>query len=142
MKVRIAISAHYLCSESVPVLFFPCSETVQSRWSDTTHVYLARMCDGVLVLEIKSRGQGLGRDAYKARSLTPPSPEKTRVCREAVALDFCSFYIDQALFGSPGQMSKTLQSGTMDPTKMGVGRSIAVLTSGGDAQGKRWVVPQ
>ncbi|CAL8277556.1 unnamed protein product [Boreogadus saida] len=32
-------------------------------------------------------------------------------------------------------MSKTIQSGTMDPTKMGVGRSIAVLTSGGDAQG-------
>lgn len=25
----------------------------------------------------------------------------------------------------------------MDPTKMGVGRSIAVLTSGGDAQGKQ-----
>uniref|UniRef100_UPI003AAA9961 phosphofructokinase, muscle a isoform X6 n=1 Tax=Centroberyx gerrardi TaxID=166262 RepID=UPI003AAA9961 len=31
--------------------------------------------------------------------------------------------------GSPGNMSN------MDPTKMGVGRSIAVLTSGGDAQG-------
>ncbi|KAM4571785.1 phosphofructokinase, muscle a isoform 2-T2 [Fundulus diaphanus] len=31
-------------------------------------------------------------------------------------------------------MSKDLHS-TMDPTKMGIGRSIAVLTSGGDAQG-------
>ena len=85
-------SAYYFCSESVPVFFFfPCSETVQSRWSDATHVYLAWMCDRVLVLGIKSRGQGLGRDAYKARSLTPPSPEKQRVCREAVALNFCSF---------------------------------------------------
>uniref|UniRef100_A0A3Q4H3N1 Phosphofructokinase domain-containing protein n=1 Tax=Neolamprologus brichardi TaxID=32507 RepID=A0A3Q4H3N1_NEOBR len=33
-------------------------------------------------------------------------------------------------------MSKDLQP-TVDPTKMGVGRSIAVLTSGGDAQGKQ-----
>ncbi|KAG7283853.1 hypothetical protein CRUP_034040 [Coryphaenoides rupestris] len=32
-------------------------------------------------------------------------------------------------------MAKTLQPSSMDPTKMGLGRSIAVLTSGGDAQG-------
>ncbi|XP_029973656.1 uncharacterized protein LOC115407449 [Salarias fasciatus] len=35
---------------------------------------------------------------------------------------------------SSGNMSKAPQP-TMDPTKMGIGRSIAVLTSGGDAQG-------
>lgn len=38
--------------------------------------------------------------------------------------------------GPSGNMSKDLQP-TVDPTKMGVGRSIAVLTSGGDAQGKQ-----
>jgi len=37
-------------------------------------------------------------------------------------------------------MAKTLQPSSVDPTKMGLGRSIAVLTSGGDAQGKRWLV--
>uniref|UniRef100_A0A3P8NGC3 ATP-dependent 6-phosphofructokinase n=1 Tax=Astatotilapia calliptera TaxID=8154 RepID=A0A3P8NGC3_ASTCA len=36
--------------------------------------------------------------------------------------------------GPSGNMSEDLQP-TVDPTKMGVGRSIAVLTSGGDAQG-------
>lgn len=29
-----------------------------------------------------------------------------------------------------------VNTAAMDPTKMGVGRAIAVLTSGGDAQGK------
>lgn len=38
--------------------------------------------------------------------------------------------------GPSGNMSKDLQP-TVDPTKMGLGRSIAVLTSGGDAQGKQ-----
>lgn len=38
--------------------------------------------------------------------------------------------------GPSGNMSKDLKP-NVDPTKMGVGRSIAVLTSGGDAQGKQ-----
>merc|ERR1712168_167140 len=51
-------------------------------------------------------------------------------------LDF-SFLRATSLSGSSRYVSKTMDPHheAMDPTKMGVGRSIAVLTSGGDAQG-------
>merc|ERR1712168_615951 len=51
-------------------------------------------------------------------------------------LDF-SFLRATSLSGSSRYVSKTMDPHheAMDPTKMGVGRAIAVLTSGGDAQG-------
>lgn len=47
------------------------------------------------------------------------------------------FFLIRSLFPSAGFSFATMaQPTTTDPTKMGVGRAIAVLTSGGDAQGE------
>lgn len=81
-------------------------------------------------------GAGLGTAVYKACVLTRASPEEQRVNEEWPSSVFLLFFSLCAHLSSPGNMSQNLHP-TMDPTKMGLGRSIAVLTSGGDAQGKQ-----
>lgn len=85
-------------------------------------------------------GPGLGTVGYKACALTRASLEEQRVKEEQprpVLSPFpFPFVVSRFCPGSSGNMSKDLHQ-TMDPTKMGIGRSIAVLTSGGDAQGKQ-----
>lgn len=74
-----------------------------------------------------------GRGLYKAFAFTSVSPEEQRVQEEAQLHSVLS-HIRRA-FRLPAPAGNMAHH-TSDPTKMGVGRSIAVLTSGGDAQGK------
>lgn len=46
-------------------------------------------------------------------------------------------YFPLFLLSSTGHHLNMQQEKSVDPTKMGVGRAIAVLTSGGDAQGEK-----
>lgn len=76
----------------------------------------------------------VGRGLYKAFAFTSVPPEEQRVEEEAQLHSVLSHIRRAFLLPAPaGNMAHN----TSDPTKMGVGRSIAVLTSGGDAQGKR-----
>lgn len=84
-------------------------------------------------------GRGLEAVVYKACAFTRASPEEQRVKDEqprSVLSPFPFVVPTCRPPASSGNMSKNLHP-TMDPTKMGLGRSIAVLTSGGDAQGKQ-----
>ena len=81
---------------------------------------------------------GLRTVVYKACAFTRASPEEQRVKEEQL----CSFCFSPRCAHLPapsGNMSQDAHPAT-DPTKMGIGRSIAVLTSGGDAQGKQRMI--
>lgn len=45
-------------------------------------------------------------------------------------------FTSKFILSSSGHLVKMQRSALVDPSKMGVGRAIAVLTSGGDAQGE------
>lgn len=79
-------------------------------------------------------GSGTGSVVYKACGNTLSSFGEYRVEEEQPHSSFsfsfpsCSVHLRSVI------MSKAPP--TTDPTKMGIGRAIAVLTSGGDAQGR------
>lgn len=92
-------------------------------------VYLVQLCESVV-----EGGCQWGRGLYKAFAITSVSPEEQRVEEEERLHSVLSRFHGAFCLPDPaGNMAHH----TSDPTRMGVGRSIAVLTSGGDAQGKR-----
>lgn len=69
-----------------------------------------------------------------------PSPSRVALLRsrESRRKSRCTLFFPAAqCLSAYLPLAGNMAHHTSDPTKMGVGRSIAVLTSGGDAQGKR-----
>lgn len=78
-------------------------------------------------------GGNQGQDQEQG-SIKPGAFARALPLRNRAAAAFWTFFLPSSL-STPPNMS-TNQPASTDPTKMGVGRSIAVLTSGGDAQGE------
>lgn len=82
-----------------------------------------------------NQGQDQEQGSIKPGASVMPSPEEQGAVEQQLRSRPSPSFSAHSPRLHPANMSAN-QPASMDPTKMGVGRSIAVLTSGGDAQGE------